>query len=148
MVTVILTKDIEGYGRTGDVRDVADGFARNNLLRKGLAVVATPQQIARQEAAAERREQETAHQKDQAERVTHLLDGKTITVNAKHDNRTLFGAIDADMIAKELSELIGEAVPADVIVIATPIKQLGDHSVELHFAEGMIAKVRVTVTGA
>lgn len=148
MVTVILTKDVEGYGCAGDVRDVADGFARNNLLRQGVAVVATPQQIARQEAGKERRAQEVAQQKNQSERVTHLLDGKTITINAKHDNRTLFGAIDTSMIAKELSDLIGETVSADTVIIKTPIKQLGNHDVELHFAEGAVAKVCVTVTGA
>ncbi len=148
MITVILTQDVEGCGRAGDVCEVADGFARNKLLRQGLAVVATPQQIARYEAQKQRREQERAQQQEQAERVTRLLDGKTITIAAKHDNNTLFGAIDATAIAQELSNLIDETVSPDVVVIETPIKQLGEHDVVLRFTGDVVAKVHVVVTGA
>ncbi len=148
MITVILTKDIDGYGRAGDICEVSDGFARNNLLRRGVAVVATKQQIARQEADRERRAQEIAEKKSQAQRVTGLLDGKTITISAKHDNGTLFASIDADMIAKELSELIGESVSADVVIIDSAIKSVGEHDVTLRFSDEAQAKVRVVVTGA
>ncbi len=147
MITVILTKDVDGCGRAGDVCDVADGFARNNLLRRGYAVVATPSQIARHKAEAKKREEIAAQQKEQAKRVTQLLDGKTITIAAKHDHETLFAAIDAAVIARELSALIGETVSSDVVVLETPIKKIGDHDVTLRFAQDATAHVRVTVTG-
>ncbi len=148
MITVILTKDVEGCGRAGDICEVADGFARNSLLRNKVAVVATPQQIKRYEAEKKRREQEKKERKEKTQRIVSLLDGKTITMRAKHDNRTLFAAIDGDAIAQELGSLIDETVPVDIVVIENPIKKLGDYDVELRLDDDVSAKVRVSVTGA
>ncbi len=148
MITVILTQDVQGCGRRGDVCTVSDGFARNNLLRHKRAVIATPAQIARHRAQQEEREAQRRAQAEAAERITRLLDGKTITVSAKHDGNTLFAAIDATQIASELSALIDETVSPDVIVIDEAIKTLGDHTVRLRFDSEHIATVRVTVTGA
>ncbi len=148
MITVILTEDVAGCGRAGDVCDVADGFARNKLLREDLAVVATPTQIEKLRAAQAKRAAERAAQEERAERITRLLDGKTITLTAKHDGDTLFAAIDAATIAQELGTLIDETVPAESIVIAEPIKTLGEHAVTLRFGESATATVRVQVNGA
>ena len=74
MITVILTKDVEGCGRAGDVCEVSAGFARNGLFRTGSAVVATKQQIEQQKAQMARREAERAARHDQAERA-HLTAG-------------------------------------------------------------------------
>lgn len=146
MITVILTQDVDGTGRAGDIVEVSDGFARNGLLRPAKAIVATEQQVKQYEESAERRASEQAQKGAQAEHAVGLLNGKTITIIAdKHDGDKLFAAIDADVIAKQLSELIGEDVSASVVVITSVIKTIGDHDVILHFGPGAEAKVRVKV---
>ncbi len=143
MITVILKKDVADCGSAGDVVTVSRGFARNFLLRTGVAVVATEEQIAEFAARASKQKQVIKEKKAESVRAVNLLDGKTITVSAKSDHGTLFAQIDAEAVAAALTELIGEEVPVSVVRIDEAIKKIGSHEVVLDYG---VATARVTVS--
>lgn len=126
---VILVKHHQTLGAPGDVRDVADGYARNFLLARGLAIAATPaahqewqdKKLAAAKAAAT------------AQRIAKIaakeLAGKTVTMTAKaNDHGTLFAAITPAQIAAAASTADVQIDPA-WLVIASPVKQLGTHQI-------------------
>jgi len=133
---IILKKAVTGLGGPGTVKDVADGYARNFLLVKGLAEIATPAKL--QEMAA----QQAAKTKDSAERQTKLteLTGKIAGINLTFQRKAtatgkLFAAISPEMIAEELSKAVRWQIDPNWLVIDTPIKSLGEHVVKLQAAD-------------
>lgn len=148
MITVILTKDVADCGHEGDVVTVSRGYARNFLLRTGVAVAATEEQIAEFKLRDSKKKKAADEKKSQSERAARLLDGKTITISAKSDHGTLFAAVDEDAVAAALTELIDESVAVSVVRITTPIKKIGNHSIDLDYGDGQVAHVTVSVVEA
>jgi large subunit ribosomal protein L9 len=145
-VRVILRNDIAKLGRTGEVVEVSDGYARNYLLPRALALPATTdneRRITKEgKQVAEKQAATAAAAKDLAGQLAGL---RSVNIQAKADGETLYGSIGAEEIAAALAAEHGISVPAAAVQLAEPIKQVGAHDVLFKLADGAEATVKVWV---
>ncbi|HEX8994179.1 MAG TPA: 50S ribosomal protein L9 [Candidatus Paceibacterota bacterium] len=141
---VILLKDVKGVGRIHDVKDVADGYAINNLMPRKLAEVATPEKIARIEATRAQHEKEAAaHEAELAAHVRSLNNARfELTVRATPKGG-LFKAIGSPEIIRAIKAEKGIDLPESAIDLDHPIKTTGEHTVPLH-----VQNIKSTITVA
>ncbi len=142
---VILKEDVANLGQRGDVVKVADGYGRNFLLPRKLALQATQANkavIEQMKAAAARR---SAAEKTQAEELVTKLASLGLTFTRKSgENGQLFGSVTAADIAAEL-EAKGFAVDRRKIQLAEPLKSLGDYTVAIKLHREVTAHVKAQV---
>ncbi|NLL43533.1 MAG: 50S ribosomal protein L9 [Firmicutes bacterium] len=140
---VILQADVKKIGKKGDVVDVAEGYGRNYLIPRGLAVEASAGNL-RQVAEVKRAESTRADRElKEAERIGTTLQDQTVKVTAKvGDGGRLFGSITTQEIAEQLRKQFSVEIDKRKIDVQEPIKTLGSHpvTVKVH------PKVHVTVT--
>lgn len=132
---VILRTDVSDLGKRGDILDVADGFARNYLVPKGLAMRAT--EGANTQAASMRRARDLrdAHDRAAAEEVATTLVSKVVTVSARAGSEgKLFGSITSSDIVTAIEAQTSVQIDRRKLMLAEPIKSLGTHvvPVKLH----------------
>lgn len=142
---VILKQDVAGQGKKGDVVNVNDGYARNYLLAKGLAVEATAGGLKdirrKQEAAAAEKAAEKAAAKELAER----LKSATLTIPVKSgENGKIFGSVTSKEIAEELRKQ-GFDIDKKQLVVKETIKQTGNYEIEVKVYPEISAKLKLTV---
>lgn len=129
---VILTQDVESLGRKGDVVDVADGYARNYLVPKSMAMKATRGALRDAEAIRKVRDEAERKAREAAEEVAQMLSGGHVVVAARAvDEGKLFGSIGARDVAEAIGKYTGVTVPADQIRLSGPIKEIGLHQVKV-----------------
>jgi large subunit ribosomal protein L9 len=143
---VLLLKDVDGLGQAGQIKKVADGYARNYLMPRGMVSLATPGAI-RQAAL---HQQATAHREakelSEAQALAQLLDGVTVTFTARAgESDRLYGSITNVNIAEALEEKIGREVDRRKIDLEEPLKELGTHAVTIRLAAEAEAKVTVII---
>jgi large subunit ribosomal protein L9 len=143
---VILLKDVEGLGKAGDLKDVANGYARNYLLPRQLAAGATPGLVANrsQRIAAEQRKQEKQAELNRqlAERVGQV----SLTFKAKVGTQgRLYGSITSQDIAAALRDAENITIDRRVIDLAEPIRSLGTFNVPVKIASQLDSKLTVNV---
>ncbi|MCD6552878.1 MAG: 50S ribosomal protein L9 [Anaerolineae bacterium] len=143
---VLLTKDVEGLGKAGEIKDVADGYGRNFLIRRGLAILATGGVVKdaqrRIEAEARRQAQKTRAASHLAER----LEQTTVTFRRKAGEKgRLYGSVTTADIAEEIQRLIGESIDKRKIVLEEPIRELGTHKVTVKLMADVTPQVTVVV---
>lgn len=146
---VIFMQDVKGSGKKGEVKNVADGYARNMLLPKGLAVEATAKNLSelagKQASAAHKVDVE----KQNAQEIADKLKGKTVKAVGKAGNGgRLFGAITAAQIAECIAEQYGCKIDKKKISLKTDIKNFGTYEAEIRLYSGISVKVTVEVTEA
>lgn len=142
---VILRDDVEKLGSRGDVVKVADGYARNFLLPKRLAVPATAanKKIVEQERQAHLRREATL--KSEAEELAKLLNGVSVTIAQKAgEQEQLFGSVTAKDIAEAL-EKQNYSIDRRKIHLAEPIRQLGEFAVPVRLHREVTAEIKVVV---
>ena len=132
---VILLQDVEGLGKAGELKDVANGYARNFLVPKKLAAGATPQLLAnyQQRIAAQQRklEKQSEQNQQQAERLSQI----TLTFKARVGREgRLYGSITSQDIAAGLRESEGIAIDRRMIDLPEPIRRLGTYQVPVKLA--------------
>ena len=142
---VILKQDVKGTGKKGEILDVSDGFAKNFLLKKNLAEVASSTAVnvlnMQKEAEARRRAEEIAAIRENAKK----MDKATVTVPIRcGENGKVFGSVTSKEIAARLAES-GYEVDKKKILLKEPIKQAGEYNVEIRFMEGVSCKITVIV---
>ena len=147
---VILKAEVRGLGRTGEVKDVADGYARNYLLPKGLAIEATGGELKHlaQERQAEKTKKDRAHQ--DAEELARRLAEITLVFRLKAGEQgKTFGSVTTKEIAEALQK---EAKAAEIdktkIILHEPLKSLGVHKVEVRLLSDVRADVTVAIEPA
>jgi len=143
---VVLQEDVKGLGATGDVKDVADGYARNYLIPRRLAAPATAGALknveAQRAAAAKRQAQLDAEARALAERLA----GMTLTLRARVGSQErLYGSITSADIAAALGRELGTPFDRRKLVLAEPIRELGAHQVPVHLAHDVSATLTVNV---
>ena len=127
---VILRQDIDGLGRKGDVCDVADGHFRNRLAPKGLAMKATKGAEAQAESMRRASTMRHAESRAEAEEVATKLVPAVITIPAKAgEGGRLFGSVGASDITEAVEAQTGAVVDRRMLVLDTPIKDLGQTAV-------------------
>lgn len=143
---VILKEDVKGTGKKGQMVEVADGYANNFLLRRGLATPANTQavnEMKNRDAAQEHRRKEELRI---AEETAAMLEGKTVKLTAKGgDNGKLFGSITSKEIADEIRKTLGTEIDKRKVTLADDIKAFGTYTAEIKLHPGVSAKVYVVV---
>jgi len=142
---VILREDVDKLGSRGQVVKVADGYARNFLLPKRLAVLATAanKKIVEQERLAHLRREAT--ERSAAEELAKLLNGVSVTIAQKAGEMDqLFGSVTAKDIADAL-EKQSYTIERRKIHLDEPIKQLGEHAVMVRLFRDVSAEIKVNV---
>jgi large subunit ribosomal protein L9 len=143
---VILLQDVEGLGKAGDLKDVANGYARNYLLPRRLAAGATPELLAnhQQRIAAEqrKREKQAESNQQQAERLGQV----SLTFKARVGRQgRLYGSITSQDIAAGLRESEGITIDRRVIELPEPIRTLGTFKVPVKLAQKLEPEITVNV---
>jgi large subunit ribosomal protein L9 len=143
---VILLQDVDGLGKIGELKDVANGYARNFLLPKKLAAGATPQLLAnyQQRIAAEQRrlEKQNEQNQQQAERLGEI----TLTFKARVGRQgRLYGSITSQDIAAALRESEGIAIDRRLIELPDPIRAVGTFHVPVKLAQKLAPQITVNV---
>jgi len=143
---VVFLQDVLNVAQAGEVKNVKNGYARNYLLPKQLAALATPRELERADAikraAQERRLKEEQDMKALAER----LEGTTITLKANAGPMgRLYGAVTTAMIAQELSTLMERDFDRRDVLLEEPIHELGSYQVNLRLQPQHSATVTVVV---
>ena len=142
---VVFLKDVEGSGKVGEIKNVADGFARNFLLPRGLAAPATATAIKKGEAAAAAEARRQAQLDEQAQTLADkLAAGVTITAKAGRKGR-LFGSVTQADIAQEIATILGQEIDRHQVLLAEPIKEVGTHEVALQLTRNVRPNVLVEV---
>ncbi len=141
---VILTADVKTLGKKGDVVEVADGYGKNFLIKKGLATAATASSVheaAQKKAAAE------FHKAEEVKALKELaatLEGKTVAVKIKTgENGKVFGSVSSQHVAVALAEM-GYDIDKKKIKMESA-KTVGSLPAEIRFMEGVVAKINVNV---
>jgi large subunit ribosomal protein L9 len=143
-VEIVFTRDVPNQARAGEVRRVADGFARNYLIPRGLAEIATPEVLKRlhkiKAAGDETRIRETQVMEDLAE----ALDGVQITVSARvTPTGRYYGAITGSQIADELAASLGRDIDRRLVEAGEPIREPGEYQVVLRFSSEIQATIHI-----
>jgi large subunit ribosomal protein L9 len=145
-VKVVLRSDITGVGRKGDVLDVADGYARNYLLPKGKALVATPGVEAQAEAMRKARLQRSASERADAVQLADRLNGTTVRVSAKAGaGGRLFGSVSASDVANALAAQTGTQIDRRSLTLSEAIKSTGSYTVVAHLHSDVEVTLAVDV---
>lgn len=129
---VILTKPVEDLGEKGDVVDVADGYARNYLVPKKLAVKASDGALRQAESMRVAREEAERRSLDEAEQLAESLAGTRVVVAARAgDSGNLFGSIGTADITEAIVKFTGIDIDRKIVDVGEPIKEIGLHEVVL-----------------
>ncbi len=142
---VILLQDVKGQGKKGEVVDVNEGYARNFLVKKGLAEIATATKLndlnQKKSSADFHKAEEVKATKILAEQIK----GKTFTVKIKAgQNGKVFGSVTGGNISDALAEA-GYAIDKKKIILPQPIKTLGTYDIDLKLMEGITSKIIVSM---
>ncbi len=143
---VLLVKDVPGIGKAGQTKTVSDGYARNYLLARQLAVVATPSALKQAEKLRQASIKREAETRDEARTLAAVLEKVQLTFRVKAgENDRLFGAITAGDIAEALTREHAITIDKRKIELETPIKELGEHRVPIKLHPEVSTAVSVSV---
>ena len=144
---VILQQDVRGQGKKGQMVEVSDGYARNFLLPRKLAVLATAENVNTMKQQEKARKAQEAAEKAEAEALSKKLEGLTVKVAAKAgEGGRLFGAVTAKEISECLSQQHGVNIAKAKLVLDEPIKSCGGYQVKAKLAYEVTGTVNVVVT--
>lgn len=135
MTKLILIKDVDGVGTTGQVVDVSDGYARNYLLPKHLAVKASEGALKNAEGARKARDETERRSREEAEAVATQLVGSRVVIAAQSgDEGKLFGSIGIADIVEGVQKFTGIELDRRTVKLDEPIKSIGLHeaTIRLH----------------
>lgn len=146
---VILKKAVKGLGEAGAVVDVNDGYGRNFLLPRGLAVEATAGNLNLREQAQRRLDQAAARALDAARAAAQRIDGREIRVTVRSgQGGRLFGAVTALTIAEAVRDQLGAEIDKRRVELVEPIKQAGTHRVVVRLHPQVAASLVVRIVEA
>jgi large subunit ribosomal protein L9 len=145
---VVLVRDVPRVGKAGDVKEVADGYARNFLLRRKLALPATPKALKDVEARLRQEDQDQQRHVDELSKVAQQLEGLVITFHIKAkaiDGERLYGSIRDQQVAEELARVTGAAIDRTMVTLESPIRTLGTHELTVRLSRDLAPTVKVVV---
>ena len=146
---VILVNDVKGTGKKGDIKEVADGYARNFLISKGFALEATPRNLSDLAGKKSSAEHKTAVEKQNAQEIADAINGKKVVVKAKAGaGDKLFGAVTASNVADAIEEQLGKKIEKKKISLKSEIKSFGTFEADIRLYTGINASVTVDVAEA
>jgi large subunit ribosomal protein L9 len=148
-VRVVLRADVDNLGKKGDLVDVADGYARNYLVPRGLAMKATSGIRSQADAMRRNREARDRREREAAQAVAALFEGRTIAMKARAGGEgKLFGSITSVDIAEAVEKQTGAEIDRRKIELAEPLKELGGFDLPVRLHPDVVANVHVEVEAA
>jgi large subunit ribosomal protein L9 len=145
-VKVILIKDVSKVGKKGDVVEVSDGYARNYLIPRGLAVEATEGNLKHLLDEKKQQSEKEERVRKKSEELLKDLKKKTWEIKVKAGERgKLFGSLTSGNIAERLSQITGKEIDKRWVKLKNPIKEIGEYEVELKLPGGIKGKISVRV---
>lgn len=143
---VILQQDVKGQGKKGQLVDVSDGYARNFLLPKKLAVIATAENLNTMKQQDKARRAQQAAEKAEAEALAKKLEGLMVKVPAKAgEGGRLFGAVTAKEVSEALAVQHGVNIAKTKLVLDEPIKACGGYQLKAKLGYEVTGTVNVMV---
>ena len=143
---VIFVQDVKGSGKKGEVKNVSDGYARNFLIGKGLAVEATAKNMNLLDGQKASVQHKKDVEKQTAEEIAAAINGKTVKAIAKAgSNGRLFGSVTSGNIAELIEKQFGKKIDKKKITLKTEIKNFGTYEADIKLYNGVTAKVTVEV---
>jgi large subunit ribosomal protein L9 len=144
---VILLQDVKGTGKKGEVKEVSDGYARNCLIKKGLVVEATNENLNKLKGQQSSEQHKVELEIQNAKEIAQIIDGKRVSIKAKAGkNGKLFGSVTAGHIAEALEQQYKVKVEKKKINLKLEIKAFGSYEAEIKLYKGISAKVVAEVT--
>lgn len=144
---VIFLQDVKGSGKKGEIKNVADGYARNMLLPKGYAVEATAANMNKLEGAQASAQHKIDVDVQTAKDAAAKIKGKRVDIVAKAgSNGKLFGSVTAGNVADALAEQLGVKVDKKKIVLSTDIKNFGSYTATVKLYNGISETIDVEVS--
>jgi large subunit ribosomal protein L9 len=146
---LILTQEVDGLGSPGDVVEVKDGYGRNYLVPRGVAIRWTRGAEKTVESIKAARSARAVRDFDHAQEVKTKLEAQPVNVPVRAgESGRLFGAVTSAEIADAVSQASGERVDKRTIVLSNPIKSLGHHQVSVKLHDDVVATVALNVVHA
>jgi len=143
---VILLEDVKGQGKTGDIVNVSDGYARNYLLPRGLAAEATNKNINDLEQKKKAQAQRVEKDKENAETLVSAVKDKAVTLTVKSgENGKLFGSVTAQDIVDAMEDQHKLSLDKKKLSLEEPIKATGEYDVAYHPFQGVAGSVKVII---
>ena len=143
---VLLLRDHDKLGKAGDVKNVADGYARNFLLPRGMAAIATGGALKQAETIRKAEERRRAKLFAEAQAVANQLTGTTLTFHAlAGETGKLYGSITASDIAEAIQREKGIEVDKRKLELREPLRSIGTHTVSIRLAAELMPSVTVII---
>lgn len=143
---VILLQDVEKLGKKNDLKDVADGYARNFLIPNKMAVLATKSEITKLEELKKIEAQKAEEELARFQEIASQLDGLELEIIAKaDDDGKLFGGVNAVLISEKLKER-GFEIEKSQIKIEQSIKEAGEYEIVVELPHSLEVKIKIVVT--
>jgi large subunit ribosomal protein L9 len=139
---VILLQDVENLGKEGEIKEVADGFARNFLLPKKMAEPATEEAVKKTEGKLQKKEEEAKTELGEAQKLAEQLEGRELYIKVKEKEGALFGSVNEKIIAKFLKDE-GLDINPENVKLVEPIKEMGEYDVQIDLDHGLEANIRI-----
>ena len=144
---VIFLKDVKGSGKKGEIKNVADGYAKNFLIKNGFAIEATAGAKGDHQRMNESKQFHYNEDKAKAQKIADELKTKQVVIKVKvGDNGKIFGSITSKEIAEAFAK-IGYEIDKRKVMLKDAIKSLGTYIVDIKLFEGVIAKTNVSIVG-
>ena len=145
---VILLDNIKGVGKKDEIINASDGYARNFLFPKKLAVEANNENMSKLKAKKQSEQYKKDVNKENAEKIAKKLDNITLTIKVKAgENGKIFGGVSAKDISEAFEKQHNIKIDKKKIDLKETIKTLGIHTVSIKLFEGVIGKIKVDVIG-
>jgi len=144
---VIFLEDVSSIAKAGEVKYIADGFARNYLIPKKLAAIASPEALSKFEAQLQAKVSKQAQTEAQLADLASQLDGKEIILQAKVGAKNrLYGSITNADISAELEKTTGITIDKRKIALDEPIRKLGSFDIYIRLGKNAIPGIKVIIS--
>jgi large subunit ribosomal protein L9 len=143
---IFLKKDVENLGKEGEIKEVKPGYARNFLIPKGLAILATDDLEAKVMKEKEEKEKTKEKEREKLKGIAKKLKGTKIEIVAKvGEGKKLFGSITSKQIKDKILDLYKIELPSEAKFSPKTIKELGEHQIEIKLGSGISGKIIIII---
>jgi len=147
IMKVIFLEDVQNVARAGEIKEVADGYGRNFLLPRKLALLAKPDAVNIWEAQLKTRARNEAKTEAELRELAGNLEGREIFLDARTgSNDRLYGSITSSDIADALESTTGLNIDKRKIELEDTIRQVGSYEITIRLGKDIVPKIKVTVT--
>lgn len=142
---LILIKDVKNLGRAWDVIEVSDGYARNFLIPKRFALVATTAELENLKKQKKEHLEKSARMQEKFDSLKTKFSNRVFTVKAKADNQKLFAAVHEKAIADSINQKLSLEITPEQIILNQPIKNLGLTEAQLKLSPNVLVDIKINV---